>query len=161
MKGSYRTYLYNRGILLTPLHKFIIGQPRILIPIHVPEDFVHTLSDRIELSVPWYGINDLTFSGVSSSTGSLTIWPVILYMDCTIINISSYVIVPSLSISYSWKAPEIIYSIRCCCFGVNRRASYVHLSFSSSRPRLVTLRAQMNSLKSIVPFLFSSNTLKT
>lgn len=36
-----------------------------------------------------------------------------------------------------------------------------HLSFSSRRPLLVTLRAQMNSLKSIVPFLFSSNTLKT
>ena len=36
-----------------------------------------------------------------------------------------------------------------------------HLSFSSKRPREVTERAQMNSLKSMVPFLFSSNTLKT
>jgi len=36
-----------------------------------------------------------------------------------------------------------------------------HLSFSSNRPREVTLSAQMNSLKSIVPFLFSSKTLNT
>lgn len=36
-----------------------------------------------------------------------------------------------------------------------------HLSFSSNLPLLVTLSAQINSLKSIVPFLFSSKTLKT
>ena len=46
-----------------------------------------------------------TFSGVSSSGGSLTIWPVILYIDCTICSISAYVMKPSPSMSYSWKAP--------------------------------------------------------
>lgn len=43
----------------------------------------------------------------------------------------------------------------------SERPADVHLSFSSSLPLLVTLSAQMNSLKSIVPFLFSSKTLKT
>ena len=48
----------------------------------------------------------LTFSGVSSSSGNLTICPVILYIDRTICSISSYVISPSLLISYSWNAPD-------------------------------------------------------
>ena len=49
--------------------------------------------------------------------------------------------------------------------GINATAPagpcYSHLSFSSSRPREVTERAQINSLNSIVPDLSSSNTLKT
>jgi hypothetical protein len=61
-------------------------------------------------------------------------------MLLTIVSISSYPIVPSPSMSYNWKA---------------------HLSFSSNRPLLVTLNAQMNSEKSMVPLLFSSKTLKT
>ncbi len=42
-------------------------------------------------------VDGRAFSGVSSSEGSLTISPVILYMDCTIWSISSYVMKPSLS----------------------------------------------------------------
>ena len=50
MKSSYRAHLYNRRVLLTPLYELIIGQPSIPIPIHIPENFVNTLSDRIESS---------------------------------------------------------------------------------------------------------------
>jgi hypothetical protein len=100
-----------------------------------------------------------TFSGVSSSLGSFTISPVILYIERTISSISSYVMKPSPSISYSWNAP--VQNAQHLLGTAGRSAMDAHLSFSSSRPRLVMLSAQMNSRKSIVPFLSSSKTLKT
>lgn len=38
-----RAYLDNRRILLAALHKLLIGQPGVLIPVHIPEDLVDTL----------------------------------------------------------------------------------------------------------------------
>jgi hypothetical protein len=71
-------YLNNRWVLLGAFLELVVRQFGVFVEIHVSEDLVHTLplaSDSTFLA----GMSELlTFSGVSSSSGSLTIWPVIL-----------------------------------------------------------------------------------
>ena len=38
------TDLHDRGVLLAPLYEFVVGELRILIPVHVLEDLVHSLN---------------------------------------------------------------------------------------------------------------------
>ena len=74
-------YLNNRGILFAPLHKLVERKPGVLITIHGVENFVHPLYKRggVFSVISCGGPNKRhTFSGVSSSSGSLTIDPVIL-----------------------------------------------------------------------------------
>merc|ERR1711997_1008243 len=85
-------------------------------------------------------ILSVLFSGVASSSGSWTSVPIILYIDATISIISFRVMYPLPSRSYILNA---------------------HFSFWSSFPLEVTLRAQRNSLKSIVPSPFASKVLNT
>jgi hypothetical protein len=80
--------LYDCRILLATLYELVISQFSILVPVHVAEDFVHTLRHSQRAGAKQGG-TDCTFSGVSSSDGNLTISPVILYIDCTIWSISS------------------------------------------------------------------------
>ena len=76
-----RSYLYNRGILFAPLDKLVERKPGVLITIHGVENFVYPLyaRDGVFSVISRGGPNKRhTFSGVSSSSGSLTIDPVIL-----------------------------------------------------------------------------------
>ena len=75
------SYLYNRGILFAPLDKLVERKPGVLITIHGVENFVYPLyaRDGVFSVISRGGPNKRhTFSGVSSSSGSLTIDPVIL-----------------------------------------------------------------------------------
>lgn len=75
------THLYDRRVLLAPLHELVKGQLSVLVPVHVPEYFVDALHarTRVQCSFMMRTVRrSLTFSGVSSSTGSFTICPVIL-----------------------------------------------------------------------------------
>lgn len=74
------THLNNRRILLRTLGKLLIAQLGVLVLVHVSEDLVDALGKGIGVSLGVTGKRAQlpTFSGVSSSSGSLTIWPVIL-----------------------------------------------------------------------------------
>jgi len=70
------TYVHDGGILLAAFDKFSVRDPRILVLVHTPEYLVHSLGANqwvIECVR-----EKRTFSGVSSFSGSFSIWPVIL-----------------------------------------------------------------------------------
>ena len=79
--GKGGSHLYNCRILFTPLDELIECKLGVFVTVHVSENFVHPLlsGDRM-ISARDYGecSKSHTFSGVSSSNGSLTIDPVIL-----------------------------------------------------------------------------------
>ena len=85
--------------------KLFVCEFPILVQVHVSKNLIHTLGRVYQRYVTMAGGRG-TFSGVSSSGGSVVLSPIILYIDWTISSISSYDTVPSLSMSYSSKAPR-------------------------------------------------------
>lgn len=82
-----QTHLDDGWILFAPFDKLFKGELGVLVSVHILENFVHTLMGESckrhtlhssTSSQQWMTRHGLTFSGVSSSAGSLTISPVIL-----------------------------------------------------------------------------------
>ena len=71
------TYVHHGGILLAALYKLTVSNPGILVLVHTPEYFFHPLAGKINACWGKKG-EGRTFSGVSSFSGSFSIWPVIL-----------------------------------------------------------------------------------
>ena len=72
-------YLDNGGVLFAPFYEFVIGELGVFILVHVSKDLVDALRRRLSTDAqPEQNWMQRTFSGVSSSEGSLTISPVIL-----------------------------------------------------------------------------------
>ena len=74
-------HLYNRGVLFASLDELVECEFGVFITIHITENLVHPLFTRDRM-ISW-GLaggrsRKRTFSGVSSSSGRLTIDPVIL-----------------------------------------------------------------------------------
>ena len=99
------TDLHDCWISFATFYKLIVVQLPILVQVHIQKDLVHPLPvcPLISDLFPAWKIRCLTFSGVSSS---FTVGPAILYIDRTILSISSYAMNPSLSMSYNRNAPD-------------------------------------------------------
>ena len=149
------TYLDYSWVLLTTLSEFVISEFCILVSVHISKYLVHALEGQVRWGGEGKGKGRDLFGGV--------------FICGELDHLTGHLVDGSDDLEHLVVGDEavLVYVIELECpyggvrWGDDGHGGDIHLSFSSRRPRLVTLRAQINSLKSIVPFLFSSKTLKT
>jgi hypothetical protein len=147
-------------VLFAALHKFVVCKFRIFILIHILEDLVYALE---------YNVSGMRARWESAClVRGVLIYRQLDHLSCHLVNgldDLKHLVIGNCSVSVyiiqlegNWKKPNAIKSGLC---GTDEDGENEHLSFSSSFPRLVTLRAAMNSLNSMFPSLLASKTLKT
>ena len=159
-------YLDDRGVLLASLFELVKSQPSVFVQIHDPEDLVDSLHDASattlycqDPALKTHLLRGILVLGQSDHLSRHLVYRSHNLQHLIVGDIP--VLVDIVQLERPWDMSVEAKALDGITATAPAGPCYSHLSFSSSRPREVTERAQINSLNSIVPDLSSSNTLKT